>query len=121
MVSDMRIEPFTIDHYRQMTDDLSGLTAACLNQISGPAFTLSDGGQILAIGGIRVQGIGQAWALLGPGAEKRAKTVLRAAREAISHSMTTERLYRVYAEASVDRPAWFKHLGFVQQQNLYVR
>lgn len=117
----MIVESFTVDHYRAMTDDLSGLSAACLNQISGPAFTLIDGGQILAIGGIRVQGIGQAWAMMAPEAAKRTKTVIRTARAVIEESMVKERLYRVYAEATVDKPAWFKHLGFVQSHNLFVR
>jgi len=117
----MNIEPFTIDHYRAMMGD-ENLSAACLNLVSGPAFALTEGGIVLAIGGIRVQGIGQAWALLAPGAaEKRAKTVLRTARTVIDQSIAQERLYRVYAEATVDKPAWFKHLGFVQSEKLYVR
>ena len=118
-MSDLIVEPFVLDHYRAMGGD--NINAAILGQISGPAFTLMDGGQILAIGGVRVLGIGQAWALLAPGGEKRAKTILRTARAVIERSMASEKLYRVYAEASVDKPAWFKHLGFHTQDNIYVR
>jgi len=116
----MNIEPFIIDDYRAIAGE-ENLSAAIVNAISGPAFTLSDGGQILAIGGVRVQGIGQAWAMLAPGAEHRAKTIIKTARAVIEESMRQEKLYRLYAEATVDKPAWFKHLGFHQQNNIYVR
>lgn len=116
----MIVEPFIIDHYRALMGD-ENLNAAIVNVLSGPGFTLIDGGQILAIGGVRVQGIGQAWAMLAPGAEHRAKTIIKTARAVIEESMKREKLYRLYAEASVDKPAWFKHLGFKQQNNLFVR
>ena len=117
----MRIEPFTIDHYRAMGGDPAHLNAAIVSQISGPAYAMIEGKVVLAIGGVRVQGIGQAWAMLSPEARKHPKDVLRAARQVIAESMAAERLYRVYAEATVDAPAWFEHLGFIRQDNLFVR
>jgi hypothetical protein len=121
----MIVEPFTIDHYRALAGEKAtqaGLNAACLNQISGPAFTLMDDGKVLAIGGIQVQGIGQAWAMLSEEARPRdvVEAVIPAARAAIERAMAQEKLFRVFAWASVDAPGWFKRLGFVPQQ-LFVR
>ncbi len=118
-MSELILRPFLLDHYRAIGGD--NLNAAIVNRVTGPAFTLFDGREILGMGGIRVQGIGQAWILLMPGAERRAKTILRYSRAAIEEAMAREKVYRLYAEASVEKPAWFKHLGFVQQNNLYVR
>jgi len=113
------VEPFILDHYREMGGD--NLNAAILNQVSGPAFTLREHGRILAIGGIRVAGIGQAWAFLTEQAKRNPKAFLRAARATMTECMATERLYRIYTEATVDKPTFFKHLGFAQQDNLWVR
>lgn len=120
MSKDIVIEPYTVDHYRLLTGkEPDG--SACLNQIAGPAYAVLAGGQVLAIGGIRTQGIGQAWALLGPAAMGRTLTIIKAARAVLERCIVSERLYRVYAEATVDKPAWFDHLGFHQQNNLFVR
>ena len=116
----MNVEPYTVDHYRR----LSGLEvspAACLNAIAGPAFALVEGDQVFAIGGVRVQGIGQAWCLLAPGASERPKGVLRASREVLAHCIASERLYRVYAEEAAGKPALLRHLGFFPSDRLYVR
>lgn len=116
----MNVEPFTVDHYRRLTgENISA--GACLNAIAGPAFALVEEGQVWAIGGVRVQGIGEAWALLAAGAENRPKTILRAAREVIGHCIASERLYHVYAEESSGHPTFLKHLGFVSPCNLFVR
>jgi hypothetical protein len=117
----MNVEPYTLDHYREMTGEQENLGMAALNQISGPGFALIDGGQVIAVGGVRVQGIGQAWALLSPTILKQRKALLRTARDVVEQCIAHEKLYRVYAEASVDKPAFYKHLGFKQQDNLWVR
>lgn len=116
----MTVETFILDHYRAIAGD-EHLAAACLSQVSGPAFTLIEGGQILAIGGVRVQGIGQAWFMMGPDGTAHTKSVLRAVRAGIEQSIKQEKLYRLYAEVTVDKPAFLKHLGFHQQNNIFVR
>jgi len=116
----MNVEPYTVDHFRELAGVQPDGTA-CLNAVAGPAFALLEGSTVVAIGGVRVQGIGQAWAMLGPDSKGHSKTILRTAREVMAHSIAQEHLYRVYAEATVDKPAWFKHLGFIQQGNILVR
>ena len=120
-MSDLTVEPYTVDHYRQLFGAEPDGTA-CLNAATGPGFALIDGGHILALGGVRVQGIGQAWAYLGDDAKAMRKSVLLTARAVIQRAMVDEKLYRVYAEATVDpQLPWFKHLGFVQSDRLFVR
>lgn len=119
-MSDLIVEPYTVDHFRALFGAEPDGTA-CLNAVSGPGFALIEDGQVLAVGGVRIQGIGQAWAYLGDAAKVMRKTVLLTARAVIQQAMVDEKLYRVYAEATVDKPAWFKHLGFHRQDNLFVR
>jgi len=116
----MVVVPFTLDHHRALLGE-ENINAGIINQISGPAFALVEDGVVLAAGGVRVAGIGQAWAILGPDAAHKTKSVVQAARSVLDEAIVGEKLYRVYAEATVDKPAWFKHMGFHQQNNLFVR
>lgn len=115
----MRTIDFRVEDMVSLGGDSNG--AAC-NMISGPAFTLlDDDGKILAVGGVRCLGIGQAWARVGELGKTHRKTLLKTARQVIEECIARERLVRVYAEATVDTPAWFKHLGFQWQNNILVR
>jgi hypothetical protein len=116
----MNVEPFTMEHYIALCG-VDNLNAGIVNLTTGPAFALVDGGHVLAIGGVRVQGIGQAWTALSDEGRSKPKAILRTARAVLHEAIVQERLYRIYAEATVDAPAWFKHLGFHQQDNLFVR
>ena len=119
----MNVERFTLDHYRALFGP-EKINLGIVNQISGTAFALVEGKVVLAIGGVRSVGIGQAWAQLGPEAKGHTKSILEAAREVMTESIAAENLYRIYAEAPVDFPDWFKHLGFTRlgdKDHLYVR
>lgn len=128
-MSDLRIETYTLDHYRAMTGEKENLGMASLNQVAGPGFALIDGGKVIAIGGVRVQGVGQAWALLSPAVlgdddgkfDRKNKVLMTTARSVLEECIRNEHLYRIYAEASVDKPAFYEHLGFQLQNNLWVR
>ena len=101
------------------------MNAAIVSQVTGPAFTLMTDErkpQILACGGVRCLGVGEAWAVFNQDFLKESPLlVLRTAREVLRKSIEDERLYRVYATATVDKPAWFKKLGFVRAENIFVR
>ena len=116
----IEIERFTLDHHRKMFGDEKTSTGI-INLVSGPGFALVDGDVLLAIGGVRCEGVGAAWAHLSPEGMHKPKAVLETARAVMADCISTQKLYRIYAEATVDKPAWFKHLGFAQQPNLYVR
>jgi hypothetical protein len=116
----MTVKEFT---YRDLVE-LAGPEKAAVgmvNQMSGPAFTLRDGQQILAVGGVRITGIGEAWAMLSEAGLRKPKTVLKTARSVLEGAMIAERLICVYADPSVDKPAWFEHLGFTYKQGIYAR
>lgn len=118
----MIVEAFSMEHYKALFGN-ENPNCGIVNLTTGPAFALIDRGAVLAIGGVRVTGIGQAWAYLSEEAKQKrnVKSVLRTAKAVIHESITAEKLYRIYAEATVDKPAWFKHLGFEPMNNVFVR
>ncbi len=118
-----KIEPYIYSHGLAIQgDDI--LQGAALNQISGPAFTLMTDEKkpkVLACGGVRIQGLGEAWAIYDKEALKDfPKTLLAASRDALTEMIAEERLIRVFAESSVS-DKWLKSLGFVKQENIFVR
>lgn len=96
-----------------------------LNQMAGTAFTLMTDDKseaVLACGGVRSAGIGQMWASFDPDALKDfPKLILRTSKDVINECIIRENIYKLYADASVNKPAWFKHLGFRLCDNVYVR
>ena len=116
------IQPFTVDHFLALGGDAADIHKAIVNQISGYSFTLTSGGVALAAGGVRTQGIGEAWAMIAPDAkEHHVKSLLRATREVLHECIVRERLYKLYAEATVNAPDWFEHLKFRKRDNLLMR
>lgn len=119
----VRIEQFSIPHAAALGGDLN---QAIVNQISGPAYTLMTDEKkpsILACGGLRMNGIGQAWAMFDQRALVEHGILLaRKARLVLDTCIAEERAYRVYAESSegVDKK-WFEHLGFTNSERLFVR
>ena len=119
----MKVEAFTMQHHAALFGE-KNLNGGIVNLTSGPAFALVEDKCVLAIGGVRSLGIGQAWAHLGPEAGGHIKSVLETARAVLRESCARENLYRVYAEAPIDKPTWFEHLGFTKlgtNDHLYVR
>lgn len=119
-----KIEPFNYQHYIALCG-VDNVNAAIVSQMTGRAFTLMTDERkphILAMGGIRNDGIGQAWAKFDEKALKDfPKLILETAKGVIEAAIRTENLYKVYAEATVDKPAWFEHLGFHKQNNIWIR
>lgn len=118
-----RIVPYIYSHALAIQgDDIE--QGAALNQVTGPAFTVmtdEKDPKVLGCGGIRIQGLGEAWAMY----DKEAltdfpKTLLGASQDALTEMIAEERLIRVFAEASGSEK-WLEHLGFVKQDNIFVR
>jgi hypothetical protein len=120
-LSETRVLPFTYRDYVALAGSEAAQTGIVC-QTGGPAFTLVEGEKILAVGGVRTLGIGQAWCALSEDARRhRAKTVLQTARGVLEQCIINEKLYRVYAEAEPNTATWFRHMGFVPDTRLYVR
>lgn len=105
-------------------DDSSFAQGAALSQVTGPAFTIMTDEKkpkILGCGGVRVQGIGEAWAFYDKEALKDfPKILLPTTRQVLNDIIAQERLIRIYAEASVSE-TWLEHLGFKKQENIFAR
>ena len=84
-----------------------------LNQQTGPGYTVVEDGKILGCGGIRTQGIGEAWALYSPEAKDRRRELLEKTRYWMDMMAREERLWRIWSEAPIAPNVNFiKHLGF---------
>jgi hypothetical protein len=115
----MRIEAFTIEHYLRMGGTDVNLAVVC--QQCGPAFTLIDGTTVLGIGGVRIQGIGEAWCMPSKEGKERPRSILENTRDGMTRIIADERLYRVFARETAGHPDWLEHLGFKKQDNRYGR
>lgn len=89
--------------------------------IAGPAWTIVDGKKILACGGVRVLGIGEAWFLASEEAKSdKLMAVMRIVKEKLKEMRAAEKLYRIFAENEISEN-FLKHLGFEKKDNIFVR
>ncbi|NIQ95644.1 MAG: hypothetical protein GWN87_16650, partial [Desulfuromonadales bacterium] len=114
---------FTVEDFLALGG--KNLSAGALSMREGPAWSLRDHEAILAVGGVRVSGIGQAWLKLSDRGRSRPKAVLEACRAGLVKAVVEHGLYRIYGEADpqVGKANFFEHMGFVQlapQDQLYV-
>ena len=114
------IKPFIPADAVKITGDKTCLPAAELNLASGPGFTIFDGKKILACGGVRIYGIGEAWFLMAPGNEGRIKSIMRQTRETLEGIQRDRELYKIYAENIVSE-TFIKHLGFEKKNGIFLR
>lgn len=123
----INVVPFVPAHYAALAraqGHPERIDASALSQIAGPAYTLMKGRKIvLACGGIRVMGIGQAWACFDPKAlQDERMALVRASKRILDTMIAAERLFKIYAEASEGVPDnWFETMGFIKQQKIFVR
>jgi hypothetical protein len=98
------------------------VSSAIVSQISGPAFTLmTDKNEILGCGGLRIQGVAQAWGYFSKdGLRDMKKTILRKSQAAMNKMIAENRIYKTYADPEAP-DSWFRHMGFVKQENVFVR
>jgi len=118
-----RVETFAPEHQVALGGDAN---VAIINQQTGPAMTLMTDErkpEIIGCGGIRIDGIGQAWAQFSPAALKDMPiAIIRQSKQWLHEMMVAHKLYRLYAEASegVDT-GWFKAVHFRPDNRLFVR
>lgn len=94
---------------------------ARLNQIAGPAFTIVDNGRPIACGGIRIDGVGEAWCVLSEQARnEKLKSVMKIIKSKIDEYQREEKLYKMFA-VNVASENFLRHLGFVKNNNVFER
>lgn len=92
---------------------------ANLNMVSGPAKSIYLDGKLVSCGGIRVDGIDEAWVCYHPEALKHLGDVLRHSRDIIEEMGREKSLWRLWAEISKDdkeHKTFMEHMKFNQVQ-----
>ena len=92
---------------------------AIANMTTGPAYSIFKKGKLIGCGGLRIDGIGEAWALFDEGAlETCRKTILRVTKEQMELMMREHEVWRLYADSQFE--VWMKHLDF-EKKEIFVR
>lgn len=92
---------------------------ANVNSITGSAEAYIEDGKLLAVGGIRYCGIGEAWLMSNPEIRKDRKfTLFREAKEALETQRQSLNLWRIFADARLTAN-FLEHLGF-EKSNTHI-
>lgn len=122
----MEIKPFKAEDLKIMTNGevLAGWPE--MNEVCGPAFTIFHEGERMGCGGIRIHGIGEAWAQYSEKAKKHyeiisvTKAVLTNMREMVKDNF----IWRLIAAAEVGNDKadkFLEKLGFIRtDSNIYI-
>lgn len=88
--------------------------AARLNQISGPAYSAFLNDKLVACGGVRIVGVGEAWALYSPEALKHKIKLLKHSRIWLDNMTRNESLWRIWSECPEPKPNqnFLEHMNF---------
>lgn len=125
----MHVETFAVHHLAALGRSTSGLfmdefpdrndrIKAYVSM--GPAFTLFDGEQPVACGGVVVawKGVGEAWLVPHESPEPWGKAIIYAARHFLRLICEQEKLHRLQVCSvcghGVD-PRWFRAMGFIEK------
>jgi len=93
---------------------LTGCTPeqAAFNQATGPAYSFFDGDELLACGGARTYGVGEAWLMVSEKVRgEMKKTLIETTAHVIDKIVREQSLWRLWA--NTDRSENFlRHIGF---------
>ena len=96
---------------------------ARLNQVAGPAHSIFIDDKLVACGGVRIAGVGEAWACYSPEVLEHVWDVFKHTKANMEQVVREQNLWRVWAEMSVQddkHRAFLKRLNF-KQIEAYVR
>ena len=91
---------------------------ARLNHISGPARSFFLDKKLVGCGGVRIVGVGEAWASFNPEAKEHIWDLFSRSKGVIEQIMRDEKLWRVWAEMSVNDE---RHRLFLKRLNFEPR
>jgi len=93
---------------------------ANLNIITGEAKSFFEDGRLVAVGGIRYVGLGEAWMITPPQIrDKRSLSLLRETRKSFVSMRDNNNLWRVFAESKISE-TFLRHLEFKPNSAGYV-
>lgn len=95
---------------------------ARLNQVSGPAYSYFLDGKLVGCGGVRIAGVGEAWACYAPEAMKHKSGLLLHSGATLDQIKRDEHLWRLWSESPEQKPNqnFLKHLNF-REVKAYIR
>ena len=87
---------------------------ARLNQVAGPAYSYFLDGKLVGCGGVRIAGVGEAWAAYTPEALEHKSGLLLHSRTTLDQIKRDEHLWRMWSESPEAEPNqnFLKHLNF---------
>jgi len=122
-MSEIKIVKFAVEDFCKITGNNDMIDAARLNQIAGPCYTAIQGGKILGCGGVRVSGVGEAWALYSEEAKETKLSLLKETRNWLGVIIRNHALQRIWSECPElqnERFIQCKQLQF-RKLNAYLR
>jgi hypothetical protein len=141
MTADIKIIDFNAEDMLTMTGELSAeqkqilLNYAQLNQVAGPGCTVLLDGKPICSGGVRIYGIGEAWAyfskdITGVLLQHRI-TILKVYLEYLEKMQRDNKLWKIWAETNKDsfidngdqmrREDFLRFMGFKRHENAFVK
>ena len=111
----MELRPFSPQDIVEMTGDPSLEDWASICMMAGPSASIYHQGHIIASGGLRMAGVGEAWFVGADNIRVQAKTLLKMAREQLDTWHKAEKAWRIfaYADPRIESAQTFlKHLNF---------
>ncbi len=121
MNEEIKIVKFSVEDMIKILGSTEKVDVARFNQIAGPCFTAVQGKEILGCGGVRFEGVGEAWSLYSDKAKEMKLSLLKHTRIWLDIIMRKEGLHRIWSECP-DPPNenFIKHLQF-RKLDAYLR
>ena len=105
--------------YDNLSEDDKWL-AANFNINTGTAESFFEDDRLVAVGGIRYVGLGEAWMITPPDIRlKRAKSLLREVRNIFVKTRDEKKLLRIFAQSKIS-VNFLKHLGFEESEMVHI-
>jgi len=119
------IRKYRMEDALEILSDKEQIAFAMLNEVAGPGFTWFKDKKVMGCGGVRVTGVGEAWAVFSEDAIKSKKDLLKLTAENFKSIIETMNLWQVFATAkdmTQEQANFLEHLGFEKCECfIYVR
>lgn len=109
-------EKFTVEDACQILGSNDEIDTARINLVTGPAYSAFLNNELVACGGVRVLGIGEAWALYDKKALEKKLSLLKHSKAWLNRIIRDEKLWRIWSECPEPKPNqnFLEHMKFRQ-------
>ncbi len=117
MSEDIKIVKFSAEDFQRITGSNDMIDSARLNQTAGPCYTAIQGKEVLGCGGVRILGVGEAWALYSDKAKEMKLSLLKETREWLETIIRNHAMQRIWSEPPIPcNQNFIEHLKFTKIQ-----